>query len=127
MDTQSQIKAKIEFAIVNQFKWVDKFGQQHLIDDMETRHLFHVVRMIWDHSMPREWQTSYKRRYIFPEFYNIDYMSLAVRLILPALLHRKDLTPEMMYWLNFMEECLKNKRMQIPFILKIGYERALAS
>lgn len=124
--TKTEIQRPPMFALVDQFKWRDKHGNFHKVEDMETRHLFHVVRMVWDHSMPREWQTRFPNRYRFPEFYSEDYMALAVRLMLPALLHRRDLTPEMMYWLSFIESCLKDKRLRIPFVLKIGYDHAVA-
>lgn len=126
-ETKTEVKIVGTTMLVEEYKWRDKSGTFHRIDDMETRHLFHVVRMVWDHSMPREWQTRFKRRYRFSEFYSDDYMALTVRLMLPALLHRRDLTPEMMYWLSFMENCLKNKRLQIPFVLKIGYDNGLAA
>jgi hypothetical protein len=124
--TKTEVQRPPMFALVDQFKWRDKFGNFHKVEDMETRHLFHVVRMVWDHSMPREWQTRFKNRYRFPEFYSEDYMALAIRLMLPALLHRRDLTPEQMYWLQFMRSCLRDHPPKIPFVLKIGYEDAVA-
>lgn len=111
-----------EHILVKEYKWRDSHGIMHHIDDMETRHLFHVVRMVWDHSMPKEWQTSYPKRYRFPDFYTQEYMALTVRLMLPALLVRKDTTMEMVYWLEFMRRCLLDQRLSITFIQKIGYE-----
>jgi len=122
MKTKTEVHQPPMFALVDSFKWLDRQGNFHRIDNMETRHLFHVVRMVWDHSMPKEWQTRFPRRYHFSEFYSEDYMALAVRLMLPALLHRRDLTPEMWYWLSFMEICLKDRRLEIPFIRKIAYQ-----
>lgn len=110
--------------VVKEYAWRDRHGNFHRIEDMETRHLFHVVRMIWDHSMPKEWQTTFRSRYHFPEFYDVDYMALSVRLMFPALMNRKDLTPEMWFWISFMEACLLEKRVQVPFVRKIGYEKA---
>lgn len=110
--------------LVKEYKWRDRRGCFHSIDDMETRHLFHVVRMVWDHSMPKVWQTKWRRRYTFPPFYTLDYMALTIRLMLPKLLSRPDLTPEMVYWLEFMRRCLMDDRLQIPFTLKIGRDHA---
>lgn len=124
--TKTEIQRPPMFALVDQFKWRDKHGNFHKVEDMETRHLFHVVRMVWDHSMPPGHQTSFKNRYTFPPFYSEDYMALAVRLMLPALFHRRDLTPEMEYWLKWMHEKLMGKPPQIPFVLKIGYDNAVA-
>ena len=90
VDTKTEIQRSHEFALAKEYEWRDKQGIFHKIDNMETRHLFHVVRMVWDHSMPREWQTKWRRRYHFPPFYSFDYMALTIRLMLPALLHRRD-------------------------------------
>lgn len=122
MTDTSLLKTR-DFTLVKEYEWRDSRGNFHKINDMETRHLFHVVRMVWDHSMPKEWQTKWPRRYRFPPFYSLDYMALTIRLMLPALLHRRDLTPEMVYWLEYMERCLMDDRLQVPFMRKIGYRR----
>lgn len=126
-DMNTKVRLQDNFALAVHYRWRDKAGDLHRIQDMETRHLFHVVRMIWDHSMPKEWQTRWPRRYYFDKFYTIDYMSLSIRLMLPALLNRRDLTPEMMYWLSFMESCLLERRVQIPFVLKVRYQKHVAT
>jgi hypothetical protein len=118
----TKTKLYTSFAIAREYEWRDKQGEFHKIEDMETRHLFHVVRMVWDHSVPEEWQTSFRTRYHFPEFYTELYMALTIRLMLPALLVRSDLTPEMWYWLSYMRQCLLDDRLSIPFMQKIGYE-----
>lgn len=122
METKTQVQRPPMFALVDAFKWRDRQGNFHRVEDMETRHLFHVVRMVWDHSMPKEWQTRFPRRYRFSEFYSEDYMALAVRLMLPALLHRPNLTPEMWYWVEYMRRCLTDERLNVPFMRKIAYE-----
>ena len=123
METKTEIKIPEYFFLAKEYKWRDKFGNFHRVDDMETRHLFHVVRMIWDHSMPKNWHTRFRNRYRFPDFYTEDYMALSVRLMLPVVLRRQDLTPEMMYWLSFMESCLRDNRQNIGFVKKIAYQR----
>ena len=88
--------------------------------EMETRHLFHVVRMIWDHTMPPEFQTTFENRYIFPASYTETYMATALRLCIPILVNRHDLEDYMKYWLEHMVKCLQ-KEKQVEFIRKIAY------
>lgn len=107
--------------LVEEYQWRDRRGDFHKIEDMETRHLFHVVRMVWDYSMPKEIQTSFLNRYNFPLFYNRDYMATTVRLMLPILLTRRDLTDEMRFWLDFMDQALR-KHKQIKFVQLIGHD-----
>ena len=118
---KTQVKPKIEFEVAKEYEWRDRFGVFHKPRDMETRHLFHVIRMIWDHSMPSQWQTKWLRRYVFPKYYTVEYMAASVRIILPELLNRKDLTEEQWFWLQFMRQHLLDKQLQIPFILQIDY------
>lgn len=122
MDTDTEILVPSHLSLVSEYKWRDRRGILHRVDDMETKHMFHVVRMVWDHSMPSGHQTSFPRRYRFPEFYTEAYMALTVRLMLPTLFVRRDLTPEMLYWLQFMHDRLKGNPLQIPFVKMIGYE-----
>lgn len=109
---------------VKEYTWRDKNGVHHNIDGMETRHLFHVVRMIWDHSMPEEFQTEFQNRYLFPSYYSKDYMALTIRLMLPVLLNRKDLEPYMQYWLDHMRKCILGEAKQLNFVKRIGYDVA---
>lgn len=122
METETEVAVPADNAVVDEYKWRDARGKFHRVDDMETRHLFHVVRMVWDHSMPTMYQTRFPKRYTFGEFYNEAYMALTVRLMIPTLFTRRDLTPEMEYWLQFMHDKLKGNPPQIPFIEMIGYE-----
>lgn len=124
--TQTKVQVAGINMLVTEYKWRDRHGVMHRVEDMETRHLFHVVRMVWDHSMPRKWQTKFPNRYKFPEFYSAGYMALTVRLCLPALFHRRDLTPEMEYWLKYMHDKLRDNPPQIPFVKMIGYDSAMA-
>lgn len=121
-ETDTKLQRPGMFALVDAFKWRDKDGEFHRVEDMETRYLFHVCRMIWDHSMPTRWQTTFKNRYKFPEFYTQQYMALAVRLMLPALFHRQDLTDEQKYWIQWMHDCLMKDPPRIKFVVMVGYQ-----
>jgi hypothetical protein len=46
--------------------------------------------------------------------------------MLPALFHRRDLTPEMEYWLKWMHEKLMGNPPQINFVRLIGYDNVAA-
>lgn len=124
LEPQTKVQIAGVNMLVEEYKWRDKKGEFHRIDDMETRHIFHVVRMVWDHSMPPGHQTSFPNRYRFPEFYSEPYMALTVRLMLPVLFHRRDLQPYMEYWLQFMHDRLMGNPPQIPFVRMIGYKDA---
>jgi hypothetical protein len=64
----------------------------HFVDEMETRHLFYTLRMIWNHSMPEEARSPSYKRYTFGAFYTPWYMGDAIRAIIPELQTRADLT-----------------------------------
>ena len=107
--------------LMEHYMWCDRHGELHSVEEMETRHLFHIVRMIWDHSVPKEHQTDFKKRYTFSEFYSKEYLALSVRLMLPVLLLRKDLEPYMIYWINFIRDKVTAEARQVPFIRMIDY------
>lgn len=76
------------------FRWRSAGGDFHLIHQMETRHLFFTVKMIWNHSMPLEARSQAYRSYHFGPFYTNDYMLRALAAMCPELLNRPDLTSE---------------------------------
>lgn len=61
---------------------------------MNTRHLFHTFRMIWNNFMPTEWNVGVVKLYDFPPLYTRDYFADAIVFIGRELAQRKDLTPE---------------------------------
>lgn len=77
------------------FRWREHGGTFRDPRDMATRHLFFVIRMIWNHSVPESLQLQPFKRYDFDEFYTPEYMRKAVLAIGRELATRKDLTP---YW-----------------------------
>lgn len=106
----------------SQFKWRDGQGKHWPLHEMETRHLFHVIRMIWDHSVPKEFQTTFKQRYSFPPFYTEEYMARMVRIGLPILIHRPDLEEYQAFWLDFMANALLTRKHRLKFFLMIDYK-----
>jgi hypothetical protein len=126
MRTKTQERPKTDLMIrlnalpESNFRWRDMHGKHWKIEDMETRHVFHVVRMIWDHTMPEEFQTDFNRRYLFPDTYTQEYMALAVRLMLPAVIVRNDLEPYMEYWLQHMRDTILGRARQVTFVRLLG-------
>jgi len=86
MDLQKVTKKEVQ----ESFKWRDRHGEYHDIQSMETRHLFYTLRMIWNHTMPLKFVPF--RQYSFAPFYTVEYMTDAVRNIVPELWNRKDMT-----------------------------------
>lgn len=66
----------------------------HRPRDMETRHLFHTLRMIWNNFMPTEWAVGVVKLYEFPRFYTKAYFADAIVFIGRELAQRRDLTPD---------------------------------
>lgn len=94
--------SKTNAQIDRQFIWRDKDGFGHLISNMETRHLFYVLRMVWNHSAPENLKIEPYQRYNFGSHYTASYMKDAVLNISNELQTRKDLTPYFGDCLTFM-------------------------
>jgi hypothetical protein len=85
------------------WRWRDRKGTFTAPKDMETRHLFYTVRMIWNHVVPMEMQVGHGiKLYRFPDFYTGDYMRRAARQMLPELNGRRDIQKWMQRELNQM-------------------------
>ena len=82
------------------FMWREKGGTFRYPKDMATRHLFFVLRMIWNHSAPEHLQITPFKHYDFDDFYTTQYMRAAVLNVARELVTRDDLTP---YW----TDCLR--------------------
>lgn len=75
------------------WQWKDTNDNFHHPRDMETRHVFFTLRMIWNHVVPKEMQIEPFKRYRFSSFYTQEYMEEAVRVLSAELSTRNDLTP----------------------------------
>ena len=85
------------------WKWRDRYGVFHRPADMETRHLFHVIRMIWNNTVPWWMRVGRVRLYTFHSFYTVRYRREAVRQIGAELYRRRDLTDQWKAELREME------------------------
>ena len=75
------------------FLWRDRHGEHHLPAQMETRHLFYTLRMIWNNTMPASARLP-GHLYSFGPTYTHEYMLDAIFAIVPELSTRKNMTPE---------------------------------
>lgn len=96
------------------WQWRDRYGDRHHPGQMETRHLFHVFRMIWDHTMPREAQTHFPNRYVFGPHYTKEYFADAIRFCGGELFRRTDREAYMDYELERMMRWLQDNPNKIP-------------
>ena len=104
-----QTPARISFgdvaipgAIAEHFRWKDRNDNFHDVTNMETRHLFYTLRMIWNHRMPAEARFQQFKRYSFGNFYSPQYMLSAVYHIGRELANRDNLTERQEKELAFM-------------------------
>ena len=100
----------------NKFRWRDREGEFHDIEQMDTRHLFNTVRMIWNHSMPEAVRSTSYKRYTFSPFYTQAYMEYAIRHICRELWSRTDMTDvqreEIESFRHYLES--RRKRLEVP-------------
>lgn len=92
------------------FSWRDRSYNYHPPKNMETRHLFHTVRMIWNHTMPLKLEPY--NRYKFGPFYTKEYMAKAVRIMVPELATRNDIDERWRDDLNRMINFLATYQIQ---------------
>lgn len=96
--------------MTRKFMWRDTQHNFHRPQDMETRHLFMTLRMIWNHTAPYEYRIEPYRRYSFGPFYSTEYMQQAVISLSAELATREDLEPYWQKCLNHMVTCLAMMR-----------------
>lgn len=77
--------------------------------DMETRHVFYTIRMIWNHSVPPQMRVgkNYRMYSGFGPEYTRDYMKSAVVHLMHELSTRKDMIDE---WRQEYEEIMSYLR-----------------
>ena len=94
----------ISFIKPARFQWRDRTGVFHNPKDMETRHLFFTIRMIWNHSAPEYMRIKPYNKYSFGDFYTREYMRDAVKFLAKELGTRKDAS---VYYTSCIENMLK--------------------
>ena len=92
-----------QFAIAN-FRWRDRHANWYNPREMETRHVFYTLKMIWNHSAPDHLKLKPYNHYRFGKPYTTEYMRLAVRALMAELRTRTDLAPKWIEEFHFMIE-----------------------
>lgn len=91
--SEASVTNPLERRVIPAFQWRDRQGNFHNPSDMETKHLFFTLRMIWNHCAPEEMKIYPFQKYAFSGFYSIDYMKEAVKILSLELSKREDMTP----------------------------------
>jgi len=98
---------KTDQAVLAPFEWKQAGDRPFLrIDMMATSHLFNVLRMIWNHTAPEQYQLTPFKRYSFGAFYTPEYMAEAVRSMIAELRTRSNISSYEQAGLTHMARCL---------------------
>lgn len=93
------------------WRWRTKGGQFLPVTEMATTHLFHTLRMIWNHTMPLPAQLP-GGRFNFSAYYTEDYMKQAIAQLAPELARRNDLPSELQVQLKHMIDWLATHQVE---------------
>lgn len=89
------------------FKWRDQKGTFHDPGTMSTHHLFYVLLMVWNHSVPEKMKLRPFREYLFGSFYTGEYMKETVKVLGAELDTRTDLSPRMVHIVKQIHEIIQ--------------------
>jgi hypothetical protein len=92
------------------WRWRDRKGLLHAPSEMETRHLFYTLRMIWNNFMPAEMRVGSVRLYRFGKIYTSKYFTEAIIALGKELSTRNDLELEWLSELEMMAAWFKERR-----------------
>ena len=84
----------LQTALDPAFRWRTRRNQWLRPADMETRHLFNTVKMVWNHSAPYDLQFRPFRQYTFGPTYTAEYMKQAVNAMVAELQTRTLTAPQ---------------------------------
>lgn len=98
-------------ALVPGWRWRSRDGTMHDPTQMETRHLFHTLRMIWNNWMPRHMHVGKRIQYyrFQPKFYPDSYMAEAIIHCWNELQQRDDLTRQWQHEIDEMRSWFTTK------------------
>jgi hypothetical protein len=94
------------------FAWRTRDGQHIDVSRMETRHLFYTLRMIWNHTMPKDAKLKPYRSYAFSSFYTEQYLKEAIRHIFHELTGRKDISKRFVKELEIMAKYVLKYKLE---------------
>jgi hypothetical protein len=102
-----------EYGDLDTFLWRDRKGTRTTMIEMDTRHLFYVVKMIWNHACPKELRIDMRHCYRFGRNYSPEYMLRAFQLGWLELKNRSNLTPYMRSSLQVIEDNFWNYKAYV--------------
>lgn len=96
---------------INIYKWRDKGGNFIEPKNMDTKHIFFIIRMIWNHFMPKDAIIKPYNRYRFGEYYTEEYFKTSLINLFKELNTRNDLKPYFVKCINFMKDYINNNEI----------------
>lgn len=102
-----------DWAIDSSWRWRSADGHRWAPSEMETRHVWFTLRMIWHHTVPPRMYLGRFRRYRFGEFYSDAYFRTAIQQLYMELLVRDDMKPEWRRELALLESHLQAFAMEV--------------
>jgi hypothetical protein len=94
---------------VKEYRWKTQDGFYLKPSDMRTSHLFHTVVMLWHHHMPVEaWLYNHKRYHLGRRFTH-EYVEISLKVLIPELFTRDNLTEFHKKTLIKMNEYLQSR------------------
>jgi hypothetical protein len=84
-------------------RWLDAKGQYWDVKDMETRHLFYTLRMIWNNRMPVPVPDNPKFYRFDPRTHDEKYLAAMIPVLAGELSQRDDISPFFQSQLDWME------------------------
>lgn len=81
-------------SVSDPYRWRDRQGNFFLPSEMETRHLFFTLRMIWNNHFPSHMHVGEVTLYRFPRRYTRQYFEATVYYLGRELVTRRDMAPE---------------------------------
>lgn len=103
------------------FRWQTQDGLRLKPIDMDTRHLYMTVRMLWNHTMPVEFKLGPYHRYQLGDRFTEEYIKLSFRVLMSELVTRPDIEDAWMHGIAHMVRCL-NQNPTIPMQLRLENE-----
>lgn len=102
-----------ENAVATPWTWRTQQGNFMLPSEMETRHLFYTLRMIWNHKMPEVARFPAYQQYEFSAFYTDVYFRQAILFLTEELAQRDNMIPQWKADLDHMITWLARYQLQM--------------
>ena len=89
------IQNRSNYELKNGWMWRERNGNFILPQNMSTKHVFYVMKMIWNHACPKYMRIWDDHRYRFSDWYTKDYMLRAFHIMWDEAEHREDMGKRM--------------------------------